>query len=262
MKQRGLIFTLLLAVITGTALAADPVKGDGNPVTKTIEVTDYNAIHINGIMQFEYEQTDYPNGLVEITLDENLFTYLYTEVKDRVLSIKFRDVKVDQVTRFVVRANAKWLKLARVEGNANFITQTPLTGDELEIRANANSLVQLKEPVNAGSLRLKINGSANLVAEHVEASKLECDLDGSGSVNLKEGKASSGLYSIVGGSDLHAYGVEVDELNCRMTGSGMAEIRAVSKLKASIMGKGNIRYKGSPEVQQSIIGKGKIENTN
>ncbi len=262
MKQRSLFFALLLTVLTGTVQAADPVKGDGHPVTKTMEVTDFNAIRINGIMQFEYEQTEVPSGVIEITLDENLFAHLQTEVKDRVLSMKFRDVKVDQVTRFVVKANAKWLKSARVEGNAHFIALTPLTGDELEIRANENCLVELKEPVTAGLLRFKINGSANVVAEQIEASRLECDMDGSGSINLKTGKAANGLYSIVGGSDLHAFGVEVDELNCRMTTGGLAEIHVATKLKASIMGKGTIRYKGKPEIQQSTIGKGKIENAN
>ncbi len=262
MKQTKWILSALLIAITTTAMAADPVKGNGKPVTKTIEVGDYNEIRINGIMEFNYEQTEVPTSEVVITLDENLFTYLHTEVKDRILTIRFKDAKVDQVTRFTVKANSQWLKAARVEGNANFITHTPVNGDELEIRANANSLVQLKEPITTGVLKLKMNGSANIVAEKLKVEKLECDLDGSGSVTIRNGKALTGLYSIVGGSDLHAYDIQVDELNCRMTGSGVAEVHALTKLKASIMGKGEIRYKGSPEVQQSIIGKGKIINAN
>lgn len=262
MQQMKLILAALMLTVAASAIAADPVKGNGKPVTKTVEVGDYNEIHINGPMEFNYEQTEVPSPTVEITLDENLFSYLQTEVKDRVLTIRFRDAKVEQVTRFTVKADSKWLKSVRVEGNANFISHTLLTGDELEVRANANSLVQLKEPVNTGTLRLKINGSANIVAEQVETGKFDCDLDGSGSITVRKGKAPNGLYSIVGGSDLHAFGMEMDELNCRMTGSGLAEVHAASKLKVSIMGKGEIRYKGTPAIQQSIIGKGKVVDNN
>lgn len=260
MKHRSLLLIVFLGVWIN-ALAADPVKGDGKVTTRTIEVADYNEIHINGIMEFNYEQTEVPSGVVEISLDENLFQYLQTEVKNRVLTIGFKRAKVDQVTRFVVKADSKWLKTARVEGNANMILHTPLTGDELEVRANANSLVQLKEPVTTGSLRLKITGSGNIVADRIETEKLVCDLDGSGSITLKEGKAPTGEYSIVGSSDLHAYGMEVADLSCKMTGSGLAEITATTNLRASIMGKGMIRYRGDAAVQQQIIGKGTIENT-
>lgn len=261
MKYRSLLLLAFLGVWMN-AVAADPVKGDGKVATRTIEVDDYNEIRINGVMEFNYTQTEVPSGVVEITLDENLYQYLQTEVKNRVLSISFKGAKVDQVTRFVVKADSKWLKEARVEGNANMILHTPLTGDELEVRANANSLVQLKEPVTTGSLRLKITGSGNIVADRIETEKLVCDLDGSGSITLKNGKAPKGEYSIVGGSDLHAYGMEVADLSCKMTGSGLAEITATTNLRASIMGKGNIRYKGDAAVQQQIIGKGTIENTN
>lgn len=136
---------------------------------------------------------------------------------------------------------------------------SPLTGDETVIKANANSLVQLKETVTVGKLDLNVSGSANMVVNHLEADKIECDIDGSGSITIKKGNAKEGDYSIVSSGDIHAFGLAVPLLSCKVTGNGLAEVHATDNLKANVIGKGNIRYKGPTAVQQRIIGKGTVE---
>lgn len=148
---------------------------------------------------------------------------------------------------------------AKVSGNANFMVNSPLTGDETVIKANANSLVQLKETVTVGKLDLNVSGSANMVVNHLEADKIECDIDGSGSITIKKGNAKEGDYSIVSSGDIHAFGLAVPQLSCKVTGNGLAEVHATDNLKANVVGKGNIRYKGPTAVQQRIIGKGTVE---
>lgn len=142
---------------------------------------------------------------------------------------------------------------------ANFMVNSPLTGDETVIKANANSLVQLKETVTVGKLDLNVSGSANMVVNHLEADKIECDIDGSGSITIKKGNAKEGDYSIVSSGDIHAFGLAVPQLSCKVTGNGLAEVHATDNLKANVVGKGNIRYKGPTAVQQRIIGKGTVE---
>ena len=86
------------------------------------------------------------------------------------------------------------------------MVNSPLTGDETVIKANANSLVQLKETVTVGKLDLNVSGSANMVVNHLEADKIECDIDGSGSITIKKGNAKEGDYSIISSGDIHALG--------------------------------------------------------
>lgn len=261
MKAKGLISVLCIACFFCSILsayAADPIKGNGKIVTKTITLSDYNEIRVQTGMEFNFEQSESTPSL-EITIDENLYPYLKTGIKDRILTLEFKGAKVESYTQFVVKANSKWLKEARVTGNAAFNVNTPLTGDEISIRANSNCLVQLLHPVRAGNLELKINQSANIVAEKIEAEKITCDMDGSGSIRIKGGDATEGLYSITGSSDLHAFGFEVARLNCKMTGSGLAEINTTEDLKVSMVGKGTIRYKGIGPNKQVQIGKGTIE---
>lgn len=259
MKRKGLCVIVLMLGVVFIGHAADKVKGSGTLETKEWEITDYNAIKVDGLYEIHYEQSN-DEIFLEITVDDNLQQYIQAEVKDRALSIGFsKNVKVEQFTKFIIKTNSKWLKEARIAGNANFMVESPLTGDEMMIKAKDNSLIQLKEPIALGKLNLDVAGSANMVVNDLHVDKLECTINGSGSITLKSGEAKEGSYSIASSGDIHAFGVAVPDLKCNVTGSGTAEVQATNFLKASLVGKGNIRYKGTTNVQQTKIGKGVIE---
>ena len=258
MKTRIWFLMSMLLCLTLTGQAADRVKGDGKLTSKKITNDDYNAVKIDAVIDFHYEQSDNPST-IEITVDQNLHQYVNIEVKDRVLSIGFKGAKVDHFTKFIVKTSSKWLKEAKVNGNANFMVDSPLSGDETVIKTSDNSLVQFKKPVTVGKLDLNVTGSANVVVEKLTADKIECNVDGSGSVTIKGGTAKEGELSIFSSGDIHAFGLAIPELSCKVTGSGLAEVHPTENLKASIVGKGNIRYKGPTAVQQRIIGKGTVE---
>ena len=220
----------------------------------------YYRIDIDGIMDFSYVQSEGDASKLEVTLDDNLHQYLDVQTTDRKLTIRFnKKVRVTQLTKFVVKANSKWLKDLRVSGNANFMAQTPLSGDELKVKGLDNSLIQFLKPVEMGVLQLSVNNSANIVAENIKIDRLECNMDGSGSIRLKNGTANQANYTIVSSGDIHAFGVQVKSANCKVAGSGTMEVYPLDAMKANLVGKGNIRYKGNVNVEQRIIGKGKIE---
>ena len=138
------------------------------------------------------------------------------------------------------------------------MANSPLKGDELKINANSNCLVQLKQKVEVGKLDLNVSGSANMVVNELKTDKLECSINGSGTINLKletPKKQTTPLRPTVK-SWLR---VAVPEVNCKITGKGSAQIHPTDNLKATIVGKGNIRYKGPTAVQQKVIGKGTVE---
>lgn len=258
MKTGKLAIWICMFYWTSVMNATEFMNTEGDLTTNKIEVGDFNEIRVNGLMEIHYEQTD-GSPMLEVTLNQELHSKLKIEEKNRILTIELKGVKEEQITTFIVKVRSKWLKGVRVSGNANLIVSNTLSGDELDIRANTNSLVQLKAPVIVGNLSLKISGSANIVAENLETELLECNLEGSGSITIK-GSAGEGKYSLAGSSDLHAYGMQVEELDCRMTGNGLAEVYAAKNLNASIVGKGEIRHKGDASVQQKIYGKGQINH--
>ena len=260
MKRTKFILCALIGLFVGTSSlwAVDHVKGNGNLTSKKISIEDFNAIRFDGVIDFNYEQSDAP-ATIEVTVDQNLHDYINIEIKDRELRIGFKGAKVDHFTKFIVKTNSKWLNEVKVSGNGNFMLNSAYAGDEMTIKANANSLVQLKNKVTVGKLNLDVSGSANMVANNIEVDKLECDIDGSGSITLKQGTAKEGDFGIVSSGDLHALGIEIPRIECSVTGNGLAELRPTKNLKANIIGKGKIRYKGPTAVERRVIGKGTIE---
>lgn len=258
MKTKGLLAILMLFSLLATSHAADRVKGNGTLTTKKIKLADYNAIKIDGVIDFNYVQSD-EEPYIEVTVDENLHPYVNIDVKDRELSVGFKGAKVDHFTKFIVKTNSQWLKEVKAAGNANFMINSTLTGDEVKIKANSNCLVQLKKPVNVGKLELNVSGSANMVVDQLEVDKLECSINGSGTINLKKGNAKEGEYGITTNGEIMAFGVAVPELSCKITGNGTIEAHPTDNLKANVVGKGKVRYKGPTAVQQKVIGKGGVE---
>ncbi len=260
MKVKGLLLMAFLLGCLGIGKAADDVKGNGNPSTVTMSVDAFNSIEIDGIMDFNYVQSNSDESKIEVTLDDNLHQYLEVKTDNRKLTIRFsKKVKVAQLTKFIVKANSKWLKSVRVEGNANFMVQSALKGDELEVKGLDNSLIQFLKPIETGVLTLNVGNSANIVAEEIKIEQLECNMEGSGSIRLKTGTANQGKFNIVSSGDIHAFGVDVKTANCKVAGSGTLEVHPLDFMKARVVGKGSILYKGPVTVEQRIIGKGKIE---
>lgn len=258
MRTRGLLTIIMLLGLFVTMQAAEHVKGNGKLTSKKITIDDYNAIKIDGVIDFNYEQSD-AAPYIEVTVDENLHEYVNINIEDRVLTVGFKGVKVDHYSKFIVKTNSKWLKEVKASGNANFVVNSPLTGDEIKINANSNCLIQLKNPVKMGKLDLNISGSANMVVAELQADKLECSINGSGTITLKKGNAKEGEYSITSSGEIMAFGVAVPELVCKMTGNGTMEVHPTNNLKANIVGKGKILYKGPTAVQQKVLGKGAVE---
>jgi len=258
MKLKGALLAISLCCLSVIVKAADPIKGNGVLTTEKVTLSDFNEIRINGPMAFYYEQSEAVSPFVEVTIDENLYPHLVIEVKNRVLTIEFRKIKIENITQFTVKSNSPWLKEARLSGNAALNIQKPLNGDEIILRGTANCLINCTGDIKAGTLELLTRQSANIIVNNLEAEELKCDMDGSGSITLKNGIATTGKYSITGSNDLHAFEAEVADLTCKITGSGMAEIYATEKLKVSIIGKGTIKYKGVDPDSQTTIGKGTI----
>ena len=188
MRTKTLLLVVMLFGWAAGGWAADRVKGDGKLTTKKIEIEDFNEIKVDGVIDFNYVQSN-ETPSIEVTVDGNLHPYVNIEVKDRTLSVGFKGAKVDHFTKFIVKTNSKWLASAKVTGNANLMINSALNGDETTIKANANSLVQFKQPVKVGKLALKVAGSANMVVNDVTADQVELDIDGDGSITVKKGTA-------------------------------------------------------------------------
>ncbi|MCD7933050.1 MAG: DUF2807 domain-containing protein [Tannerellaceae bacterium] len=254
--------TLLLLVclwIGNIAGAQVKVTGNGDITTREFDIIDYNRIHVNGFFDVIYEQVD-ADPYLEITLDDNLMPFVDVEIKDRQLNIKFKGIKVEKLTTGIIKTNSKWLREIRMSGNGGFKLQSPVKGDELVIKGQDNSLIELKQPLELGKLDLNSSGSANIIVESLVVDNLNCNISGSGSLKLVSGEAKHAIYNIKNNGLIQAYGVEADEVIAKVTAGGTMEIFAKEKLSTNTVGNAIIRYKGNPHtLQNKKIGKGTVD---
>ena len=68
-----------------------------------------------------------------------------------------------------------------------------------------------------------MSGSANMVVNELKTDKLECSINGSGTINLKAGNAEEADYNITTDGEIMAFGIAVPEVNCKITGKGSAD---------------------------------------
>ena len=270
MKTRLSFFLLCLLLCTVNGFAKQKNRdGNGKVVTKNIPISAYDAVAIAGNIDFEYVQSDGTPSL-ELTIDENLLSYVDIRVKGRELKIAPQDPEDrngrDGGFRFnptvcKIKSNSAGLKEINSAGSGNFVIVSPMKIEKIEVNKAGSGSVNFTKKLTGYKAELNMAGSGSIEAEDLAIEQLECKLAGSGEVQLK-GTVSRADYSVASSGEIKAYGCKTEKAECSVAGSGSIYVHAVESLDASIAGSGSISYKGHPSVSQSIIGSGSIRNKN
>ena len=255
MKTR-IIYLCLLVIFSTTGCisknARKGINGNKNIVTRTIQVDDFEEIHLGSNIESaksinpfnkknraicNYTQTDGASSL-EISMDENLFDLLDIENKDHKLIIKAKSGKKICPTHLVLNTSSKNLKEAGISGSIDFIADQPLQLTNTSFYISGVGDVKLAD-LSCDTFKVAISGVGNIY------------LNG----NIKKGK-----YSVSGVGHVYAFDCPVEDLECEVSGVGGMEVNATQKLDASTSGVGSVKYKGNPEhTQKSASGVGKIK---
>ena len=86
MKTKGLLTIAFLFGLLFSIEAADHVKGNGKLSTKKITIGDYNAIKIDGIIDFNYVQSE-ETPFIEVTVDENLHSFVNIDTASSIVNL-------------------------------------------------------------------------------------------------------------------------------------------------------------------------------
>ncbi|MDR1259030.1 MAG: DUF2807 domain-containing protein [Tannerellaceae bacterium] len=284
------LFVLLTGLLTLAAglHAAQKVKGNGNVITRTISITDYDEISIAGNMTFEYEQSD-AAPFLSITTDENIFQYLRAEVKGHKLSIgpehegnRFQSTYSYNLepTVYKVKSNSRDLKKLSKAGSGHFMVLSPLNVARLHFSLAGSGILELTKDLTceeatvdlAGSGRVNVNGALNAarlnlnlagsgrieLAKDLTCEEVKVRLSGSGRAKIG-GSAQKASYAMSGSGRIEAFGCKTDRANVTLSGSGRVELFTNEELVASSSGSGNILYRGKPSsIKKSTSGSGSV----
>ena len=210
------------------------VQGSGPVKTESRDVRDFHGVDLDFSGDVEVRVS--PTYSVEVQAQESLLPILKTEVKNGRLKIYFSE-NVSSSDNIKVVVSGPAFDELNVAGSGNMVVSTPLQSDKMEV---------------------SVAGSGNLEMKQATLGSLDCNVAGSGGMEIG-GTANSTEADISGSGEIDAKQLTSNELRARVAGSGSISAHVVQVLKADVSGSGDIYYSGEPSVQSNISGSGNVE---
>lgn len=235
------LFTSILAFLIISAnlnaqMFTKKIKGNGNIITKTRTVSDYDKIAVAG--SFDVKLLKGKEGVITVKADENLMEYIVTEVKNGDLMIRIKK-------GFNIRTN-KTINIIVPFETINAISLAG-SGD-----------VTSEDTIDSSDLSLKLAGSGNM-SLNVSSKNLSSSIAGSGNMSLK-GDSKDFTCSVAGSGNINGFDLKANIATVKIAGSGNVKINAINEIHAKSVGSGNIYYSGSPSIEKiSSVGSGSIK---
>jgi len=233
----AILFTILFFGVSSLFAGCNLIgtHGNGKVIKQDRKVSSFNGIEVSGAFQVYLKQGD--NEAVTVETDENLLSFIRTEVVDGTLIIETKDRPFHATTKMIVYVTFKGLKSIDLSGAVDLETQ--------------NKLI-------LSDLKLDVSGASD---SKLEIAVQKLDLDGSGASKLLfRGSAIDVRMDLSGASEIFAFDMPSESYSIELSGAGKAEINVSKKLTAEISGAGTVKYKGSPTViDQEVSGAGKIK---
>lgn len=239
MKKLFLKSTALLFIISLSfgCTYAQKVKGNGNSIKKTRNVGSFDGVAVAG--SFDVYLVAGDEGKLDITVEENLESYLITEVSNGTLKIKWKNgVNIRTSSKTEVTVHFKSINSLAMAGS----------GD-----------IEGKDIIKGNSLEVAVAGSGDIKVE-MDVEELETAISGSGDIELS-GSATAFEAAVSGSGDVDAYDLKVEKAELKISGSGSIGANVEKEIVARISGSGNIKYKGNPRIEDiKVSGSGNVSS--
>ncbi|AVR46718.1 DUF2807 domain-containing protein [Christiangramia fulva] len=240
MKKTILIVTsLLLAFSSANAQwwSKDKVKGNGEVITKSRSVGDYDGVQLVGSMNVVLVSGN--EGNLKIEAESNLQEYIKTEVKNNVLKISTDD-----------DVNIHPTKEIKITVPFRDIHEVSITG---------SGDIWNDDVIKANNFKMQVTGSGDILL-NVDVNDLKGQITGSGDIKLK-GRAQDLECKVTGSGDFKAFDLKAENVEAKISGSGDIQVTATESLKASVGGSGDVVYKGNPKKEDfNTSGSGSVSS--
>ena len=260
------LYLSLLSVIllfTSGCIFMPSIKGNGNVITQTIDITDYDAIEVQGTsIIFNYSQQESAPALT-VTVDQNIYDLFEFGTKDNKLVIRPKDRSQKSIrvrsTEFTITTNSSSLKKADMAGIEVFNLNGKFASNEkVKFSTAGNTKIELRDTVTVDQMEISVAGKSTLNADALYARVFKGEIAGKGTFNLK-GAGEKAEFEIAGMGKVHAFDYELSTLSCEIAGKGTIETYTKDKISAEIAGMGTVKYNGNPSIREDRAGLGSVK---
>lgn len=196
------------------------VSCKGPVITKTIDLSGFNAIVVNGSSDMELFQGDKFQVLVKA--NQEVFDYIDYKVEDGVLILENKDNVNIRAEEYEITITLPLLKSLVVNGAADVDLKTGYVSQEnLDVVVNGAGDFELSG-IAVPSLSFTLNGAGDIEADALNVEELAVAVNGAGDIDLS-GKAGKASFSVSGAGDIDARGLVCESYTTH--NRGMASIR-------------------------------------
>lgn len=224
---------MVLAVSPLAACDIVGVRGSGDVITESREVSDFTEIELRG----SGTVTVAVDGTASLTIaaEDNLMPLLISDVEDGRLVLGSRE-PISPTQGIVYNVTVSELEVVFVGGSG-------------ELNASG---------IDSPAFEISVSGSGSVLLTDLDTEELVVDMSGSGEVEVT-GTAGHLDLSISGSADYLGEGLTAATAVVEVSGSGDAVVNVTEHLEADVSGSGHIEYLGDPSVDSSTSGAGEVE---
>ncbi len=210
----NIFFCLLLAVTFFSSCAKDRVSANGDIITQTRELSDFNSIQSSGANPVYINYG--PEFKVEVKGSSNLMAYYKTEIRGNTLYAGFKraSIEKDDISLYVTLPYIKDIDLSG-SGNTKISGSFPAQ-ESLAVRISGSANVNAEDAFSSRNIHVTISGSGDVDLSRVSCENADVKISGSGDVRLR---VSSYLKASISGSgDVYYKGNP--QVDTKVSGSG------------------------------------------
>jgi predicted small secreted protein len=223
----------LLVILVIVLSACNVVRGSGDMVTETRDVSGFDSVDLSGSGDVIITQGEGESLTIET--DDNVMEHITSEVRGGTLRLGTKELISVSPTRLVFTLGVDDLNAADVSGSGS-IEADSIETDSLEIDVSGSGDVKV-DSLTAGDLGVRISGSGDVQLAG-EVSEQDIDISGSGNYRAGDLLTETTVISI--------------------SGSGEATLWTTESLDADVSGSASINYYGNPTVTSSSSGSSDI----
>lgn len=212
------------------------VTGNGNVIEEDRTVPDFTGIVASGSIDVEVNPGNEIH--VKVVNDENLISYVVTEVKNGELRIYYEKNSNISSDHAKVIVTSPEVRLLQTSGSGDISTNGTITGGQaIELKSSGSGDVTATVDVPAVTITGSGSGDFKISGRTID---LNCQVTGSGNVDTKELRA--------------------EKVSLKGSGSSDFKVFAKESLKANLSGSGDVLYWGNPALSDiRATGSGKLK---
>ncbi len=233
-KFLKIIGLLIIGLLLISACGLGTIKGSGDVITESREVSGFDSVSRTGIGRVIITQGDKESLTIEA--DDNLMEHITSEVKNGTLELGFTDnVRFDPTPSITFTVGVK---------------------DIAELDSSGTASIEIDE-LSVDNLKISISGTGSVSIETLTATDLVVNAEGTGDIALAGTVVKQDL-ELRGTGDYEAPDLESRTATVRIDGTSKAQLWVLEALDVVINGAGEVSYFGSPNVTQSITGTSRL----